>query len=167
MYLSGITPAQQQQLVSQLYSLQAQYATAVQALNVCKANSPNMDFCNDSNVTMAVETLAQQIAYVQSQLAQPVDYGAPSAPVTSPAVGVPTPVGPALQTGIPPSAGTPLVPMAAGSPFSPTDIDVQSVTGNTQALVPGSAAPAGETQPAPSRGLLWALLAAGAVIIGS
>lgn len=167
MYLHGITPAQQQQLLAQLYSLQAQLAAAQQALQVCYASSESGAVCNDGNITGAVASLQSQIAVVQQQLAQPVDYVPPTPS--------PQPVGPGVPSAVPPSPGgtaptitTPmgtqaLAPVPGASPFSPTDIDVQSVTGNTSALMPGSVP--GDT-PAEGGGKGWLLLlAAGAAVV--
>lgn len=173
MYLGAITVSERDQLLTQLFAVQAQLQAAQAALNVCQQNDPN-GVCHDGNVYMPVTDLQNQLSYINARLAEPVI----ADPAPSPAA--PTPVGPSLPSTVPPSAGTPppatllpagsnaLVPSLPASPFGPTDIDVQSVTGNTSALMPGSA-DTGTEGAAPAKdnkGLILLLLAAAAAIMG-
>lgn len=171
MYLGAITVSERDQLLTQLFAVQAQLQAAQAALNVCQQNDPN-GVCHDSNVTMAVTNLQNQLSYINARLSEPVI----ADPAPSPAA--PTPVGPSLPSTVPPSAGTPppatllpagsnaLVPSLPASPFGPTDIDVQSVTGNTSALMPGSAGAANEAPAKDNKGLVLLLLAAAAAMLG-
>lgn len=171
MYLHGLglTSNEWINLSAQRTVLVQQLQAAQQALYVCMQNDPNGS-CHDGNVTNAVPALQAQIAAIDALLAQGI---------TPDTYSVPQPVGPSVPSAVPPSAGTPaspallpvnsnaLAPSAGASPFSPTDIDVQSVTGNTSALMPGSAGePAGAAPQKSNAGLILALLAAAAALMG-
>jgi hypothetical protein len=77
-----------------------------------------------------------------------------------------TPAGTSAQA----AASGAIMPSASGNPFSPTDIDVQSVTGNTAALMPGSVDSGGAAAAPASSGIgKWVVLAltAGAAFLSN
>ena len=169
MYLSrrglGLSSDQWIQLSAQRAVLVQQLQAAQQAVAVCIANSPNMDFCSDGNVTNAPMILQSQIAAIDAQLAEGIT---PSPSQATAPVSAPNPFAAPVSAPNPfaaPTVNAPgLTPGGAGMPNSPMDVDVQSVTGDMR--TPGATGGPGMEQPK-GNGLLLALLAAGAVVLGS
>lgn len=161
--LSGITQAQRDMYLSDLFAAQTQYALAQQALQVCIGNSENMTHCNDGNIASAPAYWAGEINRLQSLLAQPVDAPAiyaPSSP-SSPATQGPQSVTPPNASGTPPSMAPITYGVSIGSDGMPVQTEVQTFSG--EMLLPGGG---GQAAPAASDGKGWLALAlAGAVVL--
>lgn len=163
--LAGITPQQRDAYLSQLYSLQVQ----LQQAQIQYGGN-----VEDMQGGIRVQSLQQQIYDVQNALMQPVDYPAPApaptyaAPAPAPAptyAPAPAPIAPqAISTSSQSTQGT-IAPQAL-SPFSPTEIDVQSVAGELKAggvhETSSAAAPSSS-----GGGMLALIVAAVAALAGS
>lgn len=161
--LSGITQAQRDMYLSDLFAAQSQYAIAQQALQACIANSEGMFFCNDGNIANAPAYWQGEIARLQSLLSQPVDapaINAPSSP-SSPASQGPQSITAPNASGTPPSMAPITYGVSIGSDGMPVQTEVQTFSG--EMLLPGSVNQAA-TGATDNKGWL-ALLAAGALLV--
>lgn len=160
--LYGITQAQRDMYLSDLFSAQAQYAAAQQALQVCIGNSENMAFCNDGTIAGAPAYWAAEINRLQALLAQPVDSPAISVPASPSTTAAPGQVVAPNASGTPPSLAPATYGVTAGDGGMPVQTEVQTFSG--EMLLPGAGS--ADAQGSEKSGAGWlALLAAGAALM--